>query len=79
MNKYDLNGYFSICNLQLLVCNLFVAASWADCYCEIKWNKWKKYTFFSGGVAMMLKHRYFIQKTLGTSTICSHGYGFDMP
>ena len=35
--------------------------------------------FFLGGVAMVLQHRYFIQKILGTSTICSHGYGFDMP
>ena len=29
--------------------------------------------FFSGGVAMVLQHRNFIQKT------CSHEYGFDMP
>ena len=35
--------------------------------------------FFLGGVAMVLQHRYFIQKILGTSTICSHEYGFDMP
>ena len=27
--------------------------------------------FFLGGVAMVLQHRYFIQKILGTSTICS--------
>ena len=31
-----------------------------------------------GGIAMVLQHRYFIQKTLGTSTICSNRYGFDM-
>ena len=37
------------------------------------------FCFFLGGVAMVLQHRYFIQKILGTSTICSHGYGFDMP
>ena len=37
------------------------------------------FSFFLGGVAMVLQHRYFIQKILGTSTICSHGYGFDMP
>ena len=34
--------------------------------------------FFAGGVAMVLQHRYFIQKTLSTGTICSHGYGFDI-
>ena len=34
--------------------------------------------FFAGGVAMVLQHRYFIQKTLITGTICSHGYGFDI-
>ena len=35
--------------------------------------------FFLGGVVMVLQHRYFIQKILRTSTICSNGYGFDMP
>ena len=34
--------------------------------------------FFVGGVAMVLQHRYFIQETLSTGTICSHGYGFDI-
>ena len=34
--------------------------------------------FFAGGVAMVLQHRYFIQETLNTGTICSHGYGFDI-
>ena len=34
--------------------------------------------FVAGGVAMVLQHRYFIQKTLITGTICSHGYGFDI-
>ena len=34
--------------------------------------------FFASGVAMVLQHRHFIQETLSTGTICSHGYGFNI-
>ena len=34
--------------------------------------------FFASGVAMVLQHRYFIQETLSTGTISSHGYEFNI-
>ena len=41
-------------------------------------NEVNFFFFFAGGVAMVLQHRYFIQETVSTGTICSHGYGFDI-
>ena len=73
LSRYD---YFKCKLRHRTIFVIFLSSGWLTTYKAITESS---NFFFLGGVAMVLQHRNFIQKILGTSTICSHGYGFDMP
>ena len=73
-------GDFTVKNAKLgkEICISWKSKSWNEMWCAADNHFFFFFFFFAGGVAIVLQHRYFIQETLCTGTICSHGYGFDI-